>query len=78
MLICIPTCGKEADACMGVQELVYEIEVQEELLCIEYKKSTHQIVAGTESNKVHLGVVLLITNTWLPLDRYWCFLFLRK
>jgi len=34
------------------EELVYEIEVQEELLCIEYKKSTHQIVAGTESNKV--------------------------
>ena len=55
VLICIPSCGKEADACMGVQELVYEIEVQEELLCIEYKKSTHQIVAGTESNKVYLG-----------------------
>eukprot|EP00658_Telonema_sp_P-2_P002120 TRINITY_DN10801_c0_g1_i6.p2 TRINITY_DN10801_c0_g1~~TRINITY_DN10801_c0_g1_i6.p2 ORF type:complete len:440 (-),score=108.37 TRINITY_DN10801_c0_g1_i6:178-1497(-) len=36
------------------ETVLHEIKLEEEFLCMDYKKSTHQIVAGTESHKVLL------------------------
>ena len=34
------------------EKMVHEIKIEEEFLCIAYRRSSHQIVAGTESAKV--------------------------